>query len=453
MKKSLGFTLLEMILVIGLAASAILLKFYSEQAELEQKMAASVGGELAQYNNAVRNYLAKNLGVSNFTRSGSAWLKNTSCGGTLAIGAEYLPCRFPSATLGDPIAFGSLSLTTTVVSTGTAPNTTVTATTLSTPFTLSKSGSPAVRSDLAGLAAITASAGYLPGSAGAGFSATTDGSFQSNPANGIITMTASNNANQDIWLRTDGGNKMHAALQFDATDPLGRQIIGASRIQNFAAQALYLGLASGGSPVTAAAVVLDGNTEVIGSLRVRSGLTVDGGAYVTGNVAATGNITAAGSVSASGNVSAAGNVSANGALVAQIFYDSNNTGYYVDPNATSNINALQANTVSAAGRIRAGEFVQVDGVATENWGCAPNGLQGRDWEGAALSCVNGIWKKPGSSVFQGTWNFGTFDKKCHVANPFTGGCSCPAGAYTYLTGQAYRYNQWDETMYICYSNP
>jgi cytoskeletal protein CcmA (bactofilin family) len=494
MKKSLGFTLLEMMLVIGLAASATLLKFYSEQAELEQKMAASVGGELAQYNNAVRNYLAKNLGVSNFTRSGSAWLKNTSCGGTLAIGAEYLPCSFPSATVGDPIAFGSVSLTTTVVSTGTAPNTSVTATTLSTPFTLPRSGSPVVRSDLAGLAAITASAGYLPGSPGSGFSATTDGTFQSNPVNGIITMTASNSANQDIWLRTDGGNQMHALLKFDATDPLARQIVGVSRIQNLAAQTLYLGVATGVSPVTAAAVVLDGSAEVIGALRVRSGLSVDGGASVAGDITtsssiyaggnvtangalvaqifydannsgfyvdpngtsnintltATGNINTASSVNANGNVSAAGNVIANGAVMAPIFYDSNNTGYYVNPDATTNINALQANTVSAAGRIRTGEFVEIGGIASAGAGCSPNGLQGRDAQGAALSCVNGLWKKGGSSSFKGSFIVGTFDKTCHEYNPYTGGCFCPSGSQQHLSGQLFRYSQWDETVAICY---
>jgi len=453
MKKAFGFTLLEMILVIGLAATATLLSFYSKQEEVEQKMAGSVGGELAQYNNAVRNFLAKNLNAGNFTRSGSAWLKNTGCGGTLAIGAEYLPCSFPSATVGDPISFGNLSLTTTVISTGTPPNTTMTATTLSTPFTLPRSGSPAVRSDLAGLAAITASAGYLPGSPGAGFSATTDGSFQSNPANAIITMTASNHANQDIWLRTDGGNQMHAALQFDAINPLGRQIIGASRLQNLAAQTLYLGAATGVSPVTAAAVVLDGTTEVIGSLRVRSGLTVDGGASVTGNVAATGNITAAGSVTASGNVSAAGNVTANGALVAQIFYDSNNTGYYIDPSATSNINALQANTVAAAGRIRTGEFLELGGIANVGWGCSPSGLQGRDPQGAALSCVNGVWKKAASSTFQGSYIVGTFDHLCHQANPFTGSCGCPGGSSVFYMGQLFRYSQWDETALMCYETP
>jgi hypothetical protein len=392
-----------MMLVIGLAMVGTLLSFYNQQADLQQLRASQVGGQLFQFNTAVRNYLAQNNSLPNSTKTGSLWLKNSTCGGPLAVGAEYLPCSFPDASFASPTKFGGLSLTTSIVSTGTAPNIRVSASTVSTPFTVTNQGAQQVRSDLAGIAAITASAGAVANSMGNGFVNTTDASYLSNPLTGVITMVASNNSNQDIWLRTDGGNQMHANLQFDSINPINRQIVGASRIQNLAGQALYLGTNSGIAPVSGAAVVVDANSEIIGNLRVRSALTVDGGANVAGNVNASGAVTAGTGVTAGGNISAGGSVSASGnvnasALVAQIFYDSNNSGYYVDPAGLTNINALNANTVTAAGRIRTGEFVQIDGVANAGWGCSPSGLQGRDSTGALLSCVNGVWSKPGARV-------------------------------------------------------
>ncbi|HDO7154532.1 TPA: shufflon system plasmid conjugative transfer pilus tip adhesin PilV [Klebsiella pneumoniae] len=52
---------------------------------------------------------------------------------------------------------------------------------------------------------------------------------------------------------------------------------------------------------------------------------------------------------------------------------------------------MQAGTVQSNGRMTAGEFVQINGVATAGWGCSPNGLIGRNANGAILSCKDGIW--------------------------------------------------------------
>lgn len=65
---------------------------------------------------------------------------------------------------------------------------------------------------------------------------------------------------------------------------------------------------------------------------------------------------------------------------------------WVNGNWTAELASVdQAGNLSAAGRVRSGEFMQIDGVATEGWGCSPNGLVGRNAAGLILSCQSGVW--------------------------------------------------------------
>jgi prepilin-type N-terminal cleavage/methylation domain-containing protein len=430
-KNQHGVTLIEMIMVMALVAVATMLSFYEKQADLESARARQVGGLLYQYNNAVRARIAKGDITTPQNNIGSAWLKNSSCGGPFAVGKEYLPCDFPAADITDPISFGRLTLASAVTVTGTPPTRKVQATTTSTPFILYSQGKPTVRADLSGLASLSAAAalmsGYQSGSSGnSPLTATTDSSYKSDPITAKMTMIASNTADSDVWLRTDGGNSMHATLNFDSTDPSNRMIMGASRVQNLAGQVLHLGSGSALTPVTTSSVVVDSDAEIMGSFRIRNILTVDGSATVNGDIRSNGNIYAAGyvqaaanvlaennliahgnvissgsvdagtNVTAGGAVSAGGNVNAGGAFVGQIFYDSNNMGYYVDPHSTTNLNSMAANYISSNGRVRAAEFVEIGGIATVGWGCAPSGLMGRDATGAILSCQSGIWRGAGA---------------------------------------------------------
>lgn len=89
---------------------------------------------------------------------------------------------------------------------------------------------------------------------------------------------------------------------------------------------------------------------------------------------------------------------------------------------------LKGGSVRADGRASVGEYLQLDGVATEGQGCSPNGLQGRNSAGAVLSCVNGIWKT--SSITETVNAFG--ENKCDNKS----GQSiayCPSG-YKLLSG-------------------
>ncbi|WP_370671313.1 shufflon system plasmid conjugative transfer pilus tip adhesin PilV, partial [Pseudomonas putida] len=49
------------------------------------------------------------------------------------------------------------------------------------------------------------------------------------------------------------------------------------------------------------------------------------------------------------------------------------------------------------GRTEVGEYLQLNGVATEGAGCSPNGLVGRNAAGLTLSCQSGVWS-PGEST-------------------------------------------------------
>jgi prepilin-type N-terminal cleavage/methylation domain-containing protein len=443
-----GVTLLEMILVMALLAVATLIAFESRQAELEQSQARAVGLKISQYNNAVRSLIVKTPSLASGQKVGSAWLKSTECGGPFPKGSEFLPCDFPAASVADPIKYGLLSINSTIDVTGTSSDRRVTVTTLTTPYTIMESTQRKVRSDLSGVAAITAAS-----ATDTGFSAS--GSYNSNPVDGRITMVASNKPDNDVWLRTDGGNKMHASLGFDGANAADRQILGASRIQNLAGQVLRIGSGSALSPVTSSSVVIDSSTEVLGDVKVRQSLVVDSSAAVAGNVTAGGAVigqvfydanntgyyldphstsnlnavNAQGSITANGNIRAAGtvrgqvfydenntgyyvdpnntsninslsaqgNASVAGSVTTQIMYDANNTGYYVDPHATSNVNAVNAGYLTSNGRMTANEYLRLGGIAYVGYGCAPNGLIASSAVGEILSCKSGVWTSAGGA--------------------------------------------------------
>lgn len=317
-----------------------------------------------------------------------------------------MPCDFPDATVANPIAFGMVSLDTTIQVTGSGDARRVSVTTTTSPFSLPSTAGAKIRSDLSVIAALTAASatqtGFKTGVGGGltPYGAATDASYKSNPLDARITMIAANKADNDVWLRTDGGNSMHAPLRFDASDPLNRTIVGAFRLQNLAGEVLFLGAPSGVNPATTSKVIIDSDQEIIGSIRVRGSALIDNALTVSGSITSQGNIATAGSVNAGGNVVANGHLLAGGTVQAQIFYDSNNTSFYVDPSDTSVLNNVISNSISnngtleSKGRVHAREYIAVGGVATKGAGCDTNGLIARDTTGKTLSCQLGIWKAP-----------------------------------------------------------
>lgn len=412
-----GVTLLEMILVLALIAVATMLSFYEKQSDLEQARARQVGGVLYQYNNAVRARLAKGDITSGENHVGSSWLKNSSCGGPFAVGKEYLPCEFPDADITDPITFGKLTLATVVTVTGAPPSRKVKATTTSTPFTLYAQGNPTIRADLAGVATLSAAAalmsGYQASSSGnSPLMAATDSSYKSDPKTAKMTLIASNAADTDVWLRTDGGNAMHATLNFDSTNGNNRQILGASRVQNFAGQVLHLGWGSAITPVTTSSVVVDSAAEILGDFRVRQSAVVDGDMTAQGAVnGRTGNFTNSVNTQQgnfSGTVNAQAVISSH-QVEGSTFIDIDDRSYQMKPAATSVLRDIRVNNSGSIKYLSSDEasiksalgvdgYIYLRGQANLGLGCLTNGQMGSDPNGKILSCQNGVWSGNGFSV-------------------------------------------------------
>lgn len=110
---------------------------------------------------------------------------------------------------------------------------------------------------------------------------------------------------------------------------------------------------------------------------------------------------------------------------------------------------MRAGKLTSSGRTEVGEYLQLDGVATEGAGCSSNGLIGRNASGLTLSCQSGIWKGGGigqpivvsNSVTGGT-NVGAI-VQCPVGkNLMSGGGQCEADHATYLRFSVPYGNGW-----------
>jgi hypothetical protein len=74
--------------------------------------------------------------------------------------------------------------------------------------------------------------------------------------------------------------------------------------------------------------------------------------------------------------------------------------------------------------------VQIDGVATENTVCSPNGLVGRDGIGAILSCQSGLWKKSSQDAVVATANCESLT--CDIYLPSAGKWQIMGFAYAHM---------------------
>lgn len=69
----------------------------------------------------------------------------------------------------------------------------------------------------------------------------------------------------------------------------------------------------------------------------------------------------------------------------------------------------------------------------------------------AWMSLGGAGNKSGTTA-GGYWLRTFAGWSCGGANPLTGSCSCPAGSYGFMTGQAFNFSPWDMTMVICIYN-
>lgn len=328
-----GFTLLELLLVIGISTSMAIVTFQDKMLETEQAQARRLGMELFQYNSAVQNYLAHQSGSPNpsslaGTKTGINWLKSTTCTGADKGTAdkEWLSCGFLSGR-GEKTSFGSLDFKTTI---SYNPTSGLSARTVMSKLSLGLSGATQDRADLSGLAALVASGAYSVSDQN-GAATAQDGSIVYCPDlpvtspsiaamcgtdKGVITMMSRNLSAADRWLRVDHGNVMQNALEFrtgDATpasaadmsaiDSTNRQIRNVARIYNLGngnsngeSDNLILGKKSLKSStkilptLTQDSVIIDADQEVLGKLIVASSITARDDITSEKNIIAKGNL-------------------------------------------------------------------------------------------------------------------------------------------------------------------
>lgn len=436
MKKNSGFTLLELLLVIGLSTAIAVVAFQDKMLETEQSQARQLGMELFQYNSAVQNYLAHESGNKNpaslngVKHSGVNWLKSSSsCSGGQAV-KEWLACRFLQAQ-GGKTTFGRLSFNTTLSFSNSEG---LSATTVVSPLEFKKNGVIKRRGDLSGLAALVASGAYSvkdkPMAANSQDSSivycpdTTSKSPSMaaicNGRDGSIVMFSRNLSESDRWLRVDHGNVMQNALEFRTgsttpeslseikkIDSVARQIRNVARIYNLGDkngnnenENLYLGKRKGEFAKTAVtlkndAVIVDADQEILGKLIVQSEIYAKGNITSEKDILAKGKVEAVGDVISKSNLTVDKDATISGNTTTSKIIDANDGNYYVDMNGASKLNVLVANQIESTGFILPGTFKPGDK-------CSRNGAIGKNiYTNESITCLAGVWKDTATKV--GPW--------------------------------------------------
>jgi predicted acyltransferase (DUF342 family) len=366
--------------------------------------------EVYQYNVGVQRYLSAASGSSSpmlisGTKTGVDWLKSTSCGGSAST--DYLPCEFLSSTSQRTTA-GGLSFSTEI---NYSPIEGLSAqTTLS---ELEVGGRS--RSDLAGLAAMVASAAYVyneselasSGSNGQVIFCPEIASMEATftllctGAKGRIRSFASTLSMTDGLLRVDHGNAMTGILEFkkdDENNPQAqspssvsqvssidsnlRQIRNVARIynlnnkgENSGSDNLYLGKGNIGgiSPTLSSnGVIIDANQELLGTLRVRLDAKFDGNVVVQNDLSSEDGDIRAGDAPGGNNSSMAGNIIADGNISAEDDLSSGSS-LFVGGDANVAGDAQVSGMVRIMNKLRADDSADLNGALEVQGDTALNG--------------------------------------------------------------------------------
>ena len=134
----------------------------------------------------------------------------------------------------------------------------------------------------------------------------------------------------------------------------------------------------------------------------RNSLFSGEGAVVTKNLQATSTIGAGNATTLNAYMNSGGNIYAGNDILSQHYiYTRDSTGTVIkaylnsDGNIYASGNIQSAGSITSGGRLTANEFIQINGVASLNASCSPNGVVGRDSAGSPLNCVSGTWVKAG----------------------------------------------------------
>lgn len=469
-----GFSLLELILALGIGSAMALLKFQDMKASQEDFTAKTAGEQIRQIGEAVNGYI--NLRYDKLSTLTSSSSQSNDPGPRTCNASE---CEITYQTLINegllPVSYSGINIYKSPYKIllkrgGTAPNYVINGLVVAT--TAWKEGGK-TRYDLLGKAMQTAgvdsgmtqSTTVISGMQGQWQESSSN--FSNITGSGLLGFrTGFNSALYSIYLRRDGTLPMTGDLNMGGNNINNAKNITASGTGSFGGN-----ITSGGNINAAKEVIAHngyGDTITLGGdsagndyeIRLSNGvrplsiyspnaanyttvLQVWKNAKIQQRLATndldpndlpsgwsgglrTNDVYAAGTVGAGsgGAVNAYLNSSGN-------IYASNdiNVGHQVNTQyvwASGNLNSNYVHSngnIDADGRLNAGEFLYINGKANVGSGCSPNGLQATASNGLLLSCVSGKWVKASGTSGFFTKNQGS----CLVNNPETNACSCQSG--------------------------
>ncbi len=363
-----GFSLLELILVLGVGSMMAFMHFQDMKNEQETVIAKAVGQQIKQIGEAVNGYINIRYDkLSTLTSSssqssdpGPRTCNSSGCEITYQtlINEGLLPASYTG------VNAQKSSYKILLKRSGITPNYVVNGL-ITTTLPWSEGGK--FRYDLLGKAmqeagidsGMTQSATVVSGLQGAWKETSTD--YSNISSAGLMAYRVGyDSAMYSVYLRRDGSLPMTGDLN-----------MGDKNINNAV-------------NITASGAATAATLKSTGATTVGSTLTVGGALNANNVLTVAGVSTLKGAVSLNSTLSVAGASTLTGALTV------NNV-----INASGNITSsgqVKGATVVSTGRMTTGEFLQINGTATVGAGCSPNGLQGKSSIGALLSCVSGIWK-------------------------------------------------------------
>ncbi len=324
-KNQKGFSLLEVIMVMGLMGFMAMLYVDHQKSEADRIRAQELGVELHEFHNATRRFATLNVidtdlhDAGTTEHSGTDWLKKSGSCSSGESDFEYLSCLFDEKT-----RLGGLEYESVIDATAGA-NSLKIKTVVDVKRMINGESTTVFSEDILGLASLVASGGGTSN----GISVQSSGNTSSDPAiagttstiiycpnslgstflheectsigsgtkeGGLFVMITESVSGTDAWLRQDGSNQMHNNIEFDSDKPEFREIVGVSSIYNLSGEILKIGnsgaFADDGSwaPMIGDGVVVDTDAYISGFLSVKGDTEIEGMVNVEGDLIAEGNV-------------------------------------------------------------------------------------------------------------------------------------------------------------------
>lgn len=377
---------MELILVLGVGAMISFIKFQDMRTEQEQVLASAVGQQIKQVGEAFNGYI-------NIRYDKIALLSNDSGNGTdpgprncntaasictityqTLINEGLLPTTYSSKN-----SFGS-DYTIQLKRSGISPNYIVDGMIMTNSAWIEGGH---IRYDMLGRAMMSAGvdSGVTKTNTSININGYSNGWNYNNSAFSAISKPGT------LGYRVGYNSSMYSVyLRRDGTLPMtGNLNMGGNNISN-------------AKDITASGMMSAGTLKSTGLADIGGQLLVTGPSLLKGAVSTNGSLTVDGVTTLKNSLTASGNITSS--------------------------QKIQGGELASTGRTSVGEFLQINGTATENTACAPNGLQGRDTKGMLLSCVNGKWQSGSANSLS---MYAVSDGACISVNALTGACSCQTG--------------------------